>query len=286
MSNPETSSGAAAVAMRFEVTALPVADDDRAKAFYEGLGWRLDADFPLDEHYRILQFTPPGSAASIQFGKGTTTRAPGSMDGLYLIVDDLEAARQELDRPRCGGQRHLARARTGDRRARAGPRPGGPFVQQLRVVPRSRRQRLAAPGAHGATPGPGVTPTPVDQAGVDSGWALGRASWRRHARADPELAEHLAQVPFDGAGAEEQPGADLRVGQAVAGQAGDLLLLGRELVARLDGALAHLLARRQQLAARALGERLHADRGEHARARCAAARARPTRRPSRRSHSP
>ena len=96
MSNPETSSGAAAVAMRFEVTVLPVADDDRAKAFYEGLGWRLDADFPLDEHYRILQFTPPGSAASIQFGKGTTTRAPGSMDGLYLIVDDLEAARQEL----------------------------------------------------------------------------------------------------------------------------------------------------------------------------------------------
>ena len=89
-------SGAAAVPMRFEVTVLPVADDDRAKAFYERLGWRLDADFPIDEHFRVIQFTPPGSPASIQFGKGTTTMAPGSMDGLYLIVDDIDAARNAL----------------------------------------------------------------------------------------------------------------------------------------------------------------------------------------------
>ena len=72
-------SAASAVALRYEVTVLPVADDDRAKAFYQGLGWRLDADFPIDEHYRVVQLTPPGSPASIQFGKGTTTMAPGSL---------------------------------------------------------------------------------------------------------------------------------------------------------------------------------------------------------------
>src|SRR5215208_2395828 len=82
-----------------------------------------------------------------------------------------------------------------------------------------------------------------------------------HARADRELDEHLLQVPLDGTGAEEQPGADLRIGETVAREARDLLLLRSELVARLDGAPAHLLARRSKLAAGALGERLHADRG-------------------------
>ena len=91
-------SGAAAVPMRFEVTVLPVADVDRAKAFYERLGWRLDADFPIDENYRVVQFTPPGSPASIQFGTGVTEMAPGSADGLYLIVDDMDTARDELIR--------------------------------------------------------------------------------------------------------------------------------------------------------------------------------------------
>jgi catechol 2,3-dioxygenase-like lactoylglutathione lyase family enzyme len=103
MSSTPMSTGAATngsspptVALRFEVTVLPVADVDRAKAFYEDLGWRLDADFPIDEHFRIVQFTPPGSPASIQFGTGTTTMAPGSMEGMYLIVDDLDLAREEL----------------------------------------------------------------------------------------------------------------------------------------------------------------------------------------------
>jgi catechol 2,3-dioxygenase-like lactoylglutathione lyase family enzyme len=89
-------SPAAAVPLRFEAAVLPVADVDRAKAFYVGLGWRLDADFTIDENYRILQLTPPGSAASIQFGNGLTAREPGTADGLYLIVDDIEAARAEL----------------------------------------------------------------------------------------------------------------------------------------------------------------------------------------------
>ena len=84
------------IALRYEVTVLPVTDVDRAKAFYLGLGWRLDADFPIDEHYRVVQLTPPGSPASIQFGTGTTSMTPGSVDGLYLIVEDIEAARKEL----------------------------------------------------------------------------------------------------------------------------------------------------------------------------------------------
>ena len=84
------------VPMRFEVTVIPVSDVDRAKAFYERLLWRLDADFPLADDYRIVQFTPPGSTASIQFGTGMSTLEPGSLQNLYLIVDDLEAARASL----------------------------------------------------------------------------------------------------------------------------------------------------------------------------------------------
>ncbi|GAB3389705.1 glyoxalase [Humibacter soli] len=86
----------APVPLRFEVVVLPVTDVDRAKAFYQGLGWRLDADFPIDEHFRIVQFTPPASPASIQFGLGTSTATPGSAQGLYLIVDDVEKARADL----------------------------------------------------------------------------------------------------------------------------------------------------------------------------------------------
>jgi catechol 2,3-dioxygenase-like lactoylglutathione lyase family enzyme len=82
--------------MKFEVVVLPAADDDRAKAFYQGLGWRLDADIRVDENHRIVQFTPPGSPASIQFGRGATTATPGAAQDLYLVVEDIEAARQEL----------------------------------------------------------------------------------------------------------------------------------------------------------------------------------------------
>ena len=89
-------SGSKPVPLRFEVTVLPVTDVDRAKSFYERLGWRLDADFPVDEHFRVVQLTPPGSPASIQFGIGLTTMAPGSAEALYLIVDDVEAARNDL----------------------------------------------------------------------------------------------------------------------------------------------------------------------------------------------
>jgi len=79
-----------------EVVVLPVADVDRAKAFYESLGWRLDADVPGDDGFRVVQLTPPGSTASVIFGSEVTAAAPGSSQGLYLVVDDIEAAREDL----------------------------------------------------------------------------------------------------------------------------------------------------------------------------------------------
>ena len=84
------------VDMKFEVIVIPVADVDRSKAFYTRLGWRLDADFPFDNGFRVVQFTPPGSGCSVQFGTKITTAAPGSAQGLYLIVSRIEAAREEL----------------------------------------------------------------------------------------------------------------------------------------------------------------------------------------------
>jgi catechol 2,3-dioxygenase-like lactoylglutathione lyase family enzyme len=86
----------ATVDMKFEIAVIPVSDVDRAKAFYAKLGWRLDADFDSGKDFRVVQFTPPGSACSIIFGKNVTAAAPGSAQGLYLIVSDIEAARAAL----------------------------------------------------------------------------------------------------------------------------------------------------------------------------------------------
>ena len=82
---------------KLEVVVIPVLDVDRAKSFYGGLGWRLDADYASDDGYfRVIQFTPPGSGCSVIFGKNVTAATPGSAQGLYLIVSDIEAARSEL----------------------------------------------------------------------------------------------------------------------------------------------------------------------------------------------
>lgn len=83
--------------MKLEALVIPVSDVDRAKQFYANLGWRLDADFPFDNGFRVVQFTPPGSGCSVQFGTHITSAAPGSAQGLYLIVSDIEAARGEID---------------------------------------------------------------------------------------------------------------------------------------------------------------------------------------------
>jgi catechol 2,3-dioxygenase-like lactoylglutathione lyase family enzyme len=81
---------------KLEIVIIPVSDFDRAKRFYSNLGWRLDAEFAKGDEYRVIQFTPPGSGCSIIFGKNVTAAAPGSAQGLYLIVSNIEAARDEL----------------------------------------------------------------------------------------------------------------------------------------------------------------------------------------------
>ena len=82
--------------MKLEVVTLPVSDVDRAKAFYQGLGWRLDTDIAVGDNFRVVQLTPPRSACSISFGKGVTTGEPGSVKRLILAVDDINAAREDV----------------------------------------------------------------------------------------------------------------------------------------------------------------------------------------------
>ena len=86
----------ATVDMKLEAVVIPVADVDRAKDFYRKLGWRLDADFLFENGFRVVQFTPPGSGCSIQFGTKMTSSAPGSSHGLYLVVSNIASARDEL----------------------------------------------------------------------------------------------------------------------------------------------------------------------------------------------
>lgn len=91
-----TSSKSKSLDMKLEVVVIPVSDVDRAKQFYTSLGWRLDADFVVGDAFRGVQFTPPGSPTSIHFGKGITSAAPGTAQGLFLVVSDIVAARAEL----------------------------------------------------------------------------------------------------------------------------------------------------------------------------------------------
>jgi catechol 2,3-dioxygenase-like lactoylglutathione lyase family enzyme len=105
MASPQTSSrgptetpSAGGVEMKLEVVAIPVSDVDRAKSFYGGLGWRLDADFTSGDDFRVVQLTPPGSQCSLQFGKGLTTAVPGSAQGLFLVAFDIDATRADLVR--------------------------------------------------------------------------------------------------------------------------------------------------------------------------------------------
>jgi len=103
MSSVDVSSGSATGSppvkpgeMRLEVVVVPVSDVDRARRFYESLGWRLDADFPVEDGYRVVQLTPPGSGCSIIFGEGLTSAQAGSFEGLQLSCYDIDAAREAL----------------------------------------------------------------------------------------------------------------------------------------------------------------------------------------------
>ena len=138
--------------MKLDVVVIPVSDVDRAKRFYSNLGWRLDADFPTSDQFRVVQFTPPGSPCSIIFGQGITSAVPGSAQGLHLIVSDIEAARAELvDRGvevselfhDVGGVFHHA----GQEGRLSGPDPAR---RSYASFASSGRQRLAVPGGHRA----------------------------------------------------------------------------------------------------------------------------------------
>jgi catechol 2,3-dioxygenase-like lactoylglutathione lyase family enzyme len=94
--DPASDAGVARVDMKFEIVVIPVSDVDRAKEFYGRLGCRLDADYENGKDFRVIQFTPPGSGCSIIFGKNVTPATPGSAQGLYLIVSDIQAARKAL----------------------------------------------------------------------------------------------------------------------------------------------------------------------------------------------
>src|SRR6266852_200770 len=96
MTNTQETPRAQRVDMKLEVVVIPVSDVDRAKRFYGDLGWRVDADFAAGDDFRVIQFTPPGSGCSVIFGKNVTAAVPGSAQGLYLIVSDIKAARDEL----------------------------------------------------------------------------------------------------------------------------------------------------------------------------------------------
>src|SRR3954453_1237885 len=96
MSSPDTSREVGTIDMKLEVVTLPVSDIERAKQFYQGLGWRLDADLAAGDDFRALQFTPPHSQCSIHFGKGLTAAEPGSCDRLILAVEDIDSARDDL----------------------------------------------------------------------------------------------------------------------------------------------------------------------------------------------
>jgi catechol 2,3-dioxygenase-like lactoylglutathione lyase family enzyme len=96
METPMPTPAPATIDMKLEVVNVPVSDVDRAKHFYECLGWRLDGDFSVGEQFRAVQFTPLHSTASITFGKGVTTAEPGSLQDLMLIVDDIDVARNDL----------------------------------------------------------------------------------------------------------------------------------------------------------------------------------------------
>ena len=143
------------VELKLEAVVIPVADVDRSKEFYAGLGWRLDADFAFDNGFRVVQFTPPGSGCSVQFGTNMTSAAPGSAqrpvpDRRPTSTPPATSSRPGRRRQRGVPPRGPGRAVPARRRERSGQRPGtrSRQLQLVRHVQRSGRQRLAAAGDH------------------------------------------------------------------------------------------------------------------------------------------
>ena len=201
------------VDLKLEAVVIPVSDVDRAKEFYGNLGWRLDADFPFDNGFRVVQFTPPGSGCSVQFGTNITSAAPGSAQGLYLIVSDIEAARDELA-ARGVEVSEVFHAGTpgaqfqpdGTSGRVSGPAPGSRQLPLLRHVQRPGRQRLAAAGDHDAAARPDRRRRDGIRLHGGSGErasAGGGRPWRAreaHRAARRELARLVRRVHGGGAG--------------------------------------------------------------------------------------
>ena len=254
--------------MNLEVVTLPVADVDRAKDFYASLGWRFDIDLVVSDDLRTVQFTPPHSQSSIQFGKGRTTAEPGSAQAMILVVDDIDAARAICSAAASTSARSVRRGRPASSRRAARTSRGPRSATRTATAGSSRRSPLGCPaangridmdvasladllhetsGRHGAfeavapphdwwdwyaayidarqrgsSPGGGhpLPPTATwprssrssssRRSGRDElGLGGGQGGRQLPARADPELREHLVQVPLDGARAEVELRADL-----------------------------------------------------------------------------
>ncbi len=202
----------ARVDMKFEAVVIPVSDVDRAKEFYTRLGWRLDADFRFDNGFRVVQFTPPGSGCSVQFGANITSARPGSAQGLYLVVLRYRGRARRSRHPRCRSQQRVprrdagrsvpARRHTGSRqRTSARSR----HLRLLRHVSRPGREWLAAAGNHH----PASRPSRRWRDKVCVGGGLGerasacggrsRRSRKAHRRGRPELARLVRRVHDCGA---------------------------------------------------------------------------------------
>jgi catechol 2,3-dioxygenase-like lactoylglutathione lyase family enzyme len=143
---------------KYELTVIPVSDVDRAKEFYaEKLGFNVDVDHGAGEHFRVVQLTPPGSAASITIGTGMAQAEPGTYKGMHLVVDDLVAARDLLVGRGGGRERAVSLRSRGPSRGHASR---ATELRQLRHLQRSGWQQLARPGSHGALTRPPVGPVP------------------------------------------------------------------------------------------------------------------------------
>jgi catechol 2,3-dioxygenase-like lactoylglutathione lyase family enzyme len=178
MSTTAEPTPAARVDLKLEVVVIPVSDADRSKAFYTSLGWRLDADFPFDNGFRVVQFTPPGSGCSVQFGTRMTSAAPGSAQGLYLIVSDIDAAREEL----------LARGAEVSEVFH----PGAPGAQ---FGPASSGDRADGPAPDNASYSTFATFADPD----GNGWLMQEVTTRLPGRVDPDETTYMSVADVEGA---------------------------------------------------------------------------------------
>jgi catechol 2,3-dioxygenase-like lactoylglutathione lyase family enzyme len=166
------------VDLKLEAVVIPVSDVDRSKAFYTQLGWRLDADFPFDNGFRVVQLTPPGSGCSVQFGTNMTSAPPGSAQGLYLIVSDIEAARDEL----------VARG------AQVSEvfHPGSPGAQ---FQPEDTGDRASGPAPDNASYSTFATFADPD----GNGWLIQEVTTRLPGRVDPARTTYMSAADVEGA---------------------------------------------------------------------------------------